>query len=118
MSPEAGSGKSRALEVSEPLVPRAVLVSNISPAYLFRRIADADGPPTLLLDEVDTLFGKNAHMYEDLRGLINAGHRRGAQVGRCEVIDKRIAARDYAAFAPWDSPDSANCRARFRRDPS
>lgn len=53
MSPEAGSGKSRALEVSEPLVPRAVLVSNISPAYLFRRIADAEGPPTLLLDEVD-----------------------------------------------------------------
>ena len=40
-----------------------------------------------LLDEVDTLFGKNAHMYEDPRELINAGHRRGAQVGQCEVID-------------------------------
>jgi hypothetical protein len=38
LSPEPGSGKTRALEISELLVPNAVETINMSPAYLFRRI--------------------------------------------------------------------------------
>src|SRR5215475_8904544 len=38
LSPEPASGKSRALEVSELLVPRPVLAVNVSPAYLFRKV--------------------------------------------------------------------------------
>src|SRR6185369_11309796 len=34
LSPEPGSGKTRALEVSELLVPRAVSAVNATPAYL------------------------------------------------------------------------------------
>ena len=37
LSPEPGSGKSRALEVTEPLVPRPVHAVNTSPAYLLDR---------------------------------------------------------------------------------
>ena len=36
----AGSGKTRALEVSELLIPNAVAAVNVSPAYLFRKVAD------------------------------------------------------------------------------
>lgn len=45
LSPEPGSGKSRALEVTEPLVPRPVHAINCTPAYLFRRVADPVGRP-------------------------------------------------------------------------
>src|SRR5262249_27731710 len=38
LSPEPGSGKTRALEVSELLVANAVVNVNMTPAYLFRRI--------------------------------------------------------------------------------
>ena len=38
LSPEPASGKSRAIEVSELLVPAPVEAVNVSPAYLFRKI--------------------------------------------------------------------------------
>ena len=38
LSPEPGSGKSRALEITELLVPNPVLSVNASPAYLFRKM--------------------------------------------------------------------------------
>jgi len=82
LSPEPGSGKTRTLEVLELLVPRPLLVLNASTAVTFRAV-DAQ-QPTLLLDEVDTIFGhRSKDENEDLRGLLNAGHRRGAQVPRC-----------------------------------
>ena len=59
LSPEPGSGKSRALEVTEPLVPRPVHAVNTTPAYLFRKVSDEAGPPTILYDEIDTVFGPN-----------------------------------------------------------
>ena len=37
LSPEPGSGKTRALEITELLVPGAVAAINVSPAYLFRK---------------------------------------------------------------------------------
>jgi hypothetical protein len=37
LSPEPKSGKTRALEVSELLVPNAVEAVNMSPAYIFRK---------------------------------------------------------------------------------
>ena len=83
LSPEPGSGKSRALEVTEPLVPRPVHAVNTTPAYLFRKVSDEAGPPTILYDEIDTVFGPKAKDNEDIRGMLNAGHRKGAMAGRC-----------------------------------
>ena len=83
LSPEPGSGKTRTLEVAELLVPDSMLVLSASAASIFRSIEKAR--PTLLFDEVDALFrgrGRDESA-EDLRALLNAGHRRGATIPRC-----------------------------------
>lgn len=98
LSPEPGSGKTRALEVSEPLVPRPVEAVNVSPAYLFRKVADADGRPTILFDEIDTVFGPKAKDNEEIRGLLNAGHRKGAVAGRCVVVGKQVKTEEIPAY--------------------
>jgi len=99
LSPEPKSGKTRALEISELLVPNAVEAVNMSPAYIFRKIGDENGLPTLLHDEIDTLFGPKAKENEDIRGLYNAGHRRGAVVGRCVVHGKKVLTEEIFAFS-------------------
>jgi hypothetical protein len=98
LSPEPGSGKTRALEVTETLVPRPVASINATPAYLFRKVSDKDGRPTILYDEIDTLFGPRAKDNEEVRGLINAGHRRGATAGRCVVRGKVIETEELPAY--------------------
>src|SRR5215510_1552721 len=64
LSPEPGSGKTRALEITETLVPRPIEAINVTSAYLFRKISDPDGLPTVLHDEIDTLFGPRAKEHE------------------------------------------------------
>jgi hypothetical protein len=98
LSPEPGSGKTRALEVSEPLVPRPVEAINVTPAYLFRKVGSDAGRPTILFDEVDTVFGPKAKDNEEIRGLLNAGHRRGAVAGRCVVKGKIIETEEIPAY--------------------
>jgi hypothetical protein len=90
LSPEPKSGKTRAIEVSELLVPNAVEAINVTPAYLFRKVGSESGPPTILFDEIDTVFGPRAKENEEIRGLLNAGHRRGAVAGRCVVKGKTV----------------------------
>ena len=99
LSPEPGSGKSRALEVTEPLVPRPVQAVNVTPAYLFRKVGSADGRPTILFDEIDTVFGPKAKDNEEIRGLLNAGHRRGAVAGRCVVRGKEVFTEEIPAYS-------------------
>lgn len=98
LSPEPGSGKSRALEVTELLVPRPVHAVNTTPAYLFRKVSDEAGPPTILYDEIDTVFGPKAKDNEDIRGMLNAGHRRGATAGRCVVRGKIVETEELPAY--------------------
>lgn len=98
LSPEPGSGKTRALEATELLVPRAVEAVNVTPAYLFRKVAAEEGRPTILYDEIDTIFGPKAKDNEELRGLLNAGHRKGAVAGRCVVRGKIIETEEIEAY--------------------
>ncbi len=98
LSPEPGSGKTRALEVSELLVPRPVEAVNVTPAYLFRKVGDKDGRPTILFDEIDTVFGPKAKENEEIRGLLNAGHRRSGVAGRCVVTGKRVRTEEIPAY--------------------
>ena len=97
-SPVPRSGKTRLLEVLELLCRRARHSTSMTAAYLFR-LVDAVGP-TLLIDEVDTIFGSRTKndQNEDLRGLINSGHRRGAKVGRCVGQGSDIQAVDFDVF--------------------
>ncbi len=92
------SGKSRALEVTELLVPSPVMAVNMSPAYIFRKVGSEDGA-TILYDEIDTVFGPKAKENEEIRGLLNAGHRRGAVAGRCVVHGKTVTTEDISAYA-------------------
>lgn len=124
LSPEPGSGKSRALEVTEPLVPRPVHAVNATPAYLFRKVSDPAGPPTVLFDEIDTIFGPKAKDNEELRGMLNAGHRRGAMAGRCVIRGKEVLTEELPAYAAValagldDLPDTIMTRSvvvRMRR---
>jgi Protein of unknown function (DUF3631)/Bifunctional DNA primase/polymerase, N-terminal len=99
LSPEPGSGKTRALEVTEPLVPRPVHSVNVTPAYLFRKISDPAGLPTILYDEVDTVFGfGRGKDNEEVRGVINAGHRIRATSGRCTTRGDNIVTEELPAY--------------------
>lgn len=98
LSPEPGSGKSRVLEVTELLVPRAVEAVNVTPAYLFRKVGDAQGRPTILYDEIDTVFGPKAKDNEEIRGLLNAGHRKHSVAGRCVVRGREVFTEEIPAY--------------------
>jgi hypothetical protein len=98
LSPEPASGKTRALEVTEPLVPRPIHAINATPAYLFRKVSDPKGLPTILYDEIDTVFGPKAKDNEEIRGVLNAGHRNGAVAGRCVVRGKIVETEELPAY--------------------
>jgi hypothetical protein len=87
-SPVKRCGKSRLLDVIEATCHKPLVTVNISPAALVRSIS-AD-PPTLLLDEADTVFGpKAADNHEDLRGILNAGHSRNRPYIRWDVAARK-----------------------------
>jgi len=90
------AGKSRLFEVLNLLVARPYLAVEATEAVLFRKIA-AD-TPTLLLDEIDTCFGKESTMTEGLRAVLNAGYRRGATVPRCVGPNHEL--KDFPVFCP------------------
>ncbi|WTG65930.1 DUF3631 domain-containing protein [Streptomyces sp. NBC_01568] len=77
VGPAKRCGKSRLLEVLIETVHDPLITVNASAAAIFRSI-DGSNPPTLLVDEVDTIFGsaKVAEKNEEMRGLLNAGHSR------------------------------------------
>jgi hypothetical protein len=123
-SPEPWSGKSRALEVTELVVPRPIHAVNTTSAYLFRKVSDEDGLPTILYDEIDTIFGPRAREHEDVRGMLNAGHRKGAVAGRCVVRGKVVDVEELPAYCAVafaglnDLPDTLQSRCiviRMRR---
>lgn len=99
-SAEKRSGKSRLLEVVDALVHAPLRAVNATVSYIFRSL-DRDGmPPTLLLDEADTIFGTKvkAEQNEDLRGLLNAGFQRGLTFGR--TVGPNHTPTEFATFAP------------------
>lgn len=99
LSPEPGSGKSRVLEITALLVPNPLLSVNSSPAYILRKVADEENRPTILYDEIDTIFGPAARGNEDLRSMFNAGYRRGATAGRCFVDRGKVVPEELPTFA-------------------
>jgi Protein of unknown function (DUF3631) len=96
LSPEPASGKTRSLELLALLVPRPAFSSTMTPAVMFRRI-DRD-QPTILLDEVDAVFTPG-HENQELRALINTGHRRGATADRCIGDGARQDLKSFSTFA-------------------
>jgi Protein of unknown function (DUF3631) len=91
-SPEKGCGKTTLRDVVSIFVPRPLLTENLTVAVLFRVIEKHK--PTILADECDSWLRDN----EELRGLLNAGHRRGGQALRCEGESNEV--RIFNVFAP------------------
>ena len=94
-SAEKRSGKTRLLEMLDLLVRSPVSTASISAAALFRIVAEG---PTLLIDEIDTVFSARGSGAEDVRGLLNAGYRRGSSVVRS--ARKGPGTERYSVFAP------------------
>lgn len=98
-SPEPGSGKTRVIELLATMCPRSLEAVNVTPSYLFRKVEDEAGRPTILFDEIDTVFGPKAKDNEEIRGFLNAGHRRGAKAGRCVMRGKTIETEEIEAYS-------------------
>jgi hypothetical protein len=97
LSAEKGSGKTRCLEVLELLVPAPMHAVNATAAALFRAVEAHQ--PVILFDECDTYFGPMARgEHEELRGLVNAGHRKGAVAYRCVGDPKFMEVKAFPAF--------------------
>jgi hypothetical protein len=119
-APEKRCGKSRLLDVIEATTHAPLITVNISSAALVRSIGDE--PPTLLLDESDTVFGPKAKEHEDLRGIINAGHQRNRPYIRWDATTRTRETCPTFAMAALagigDLPDTIMDRAvviRMRR---
>lgn len=103
LSPEKGSGKTRLLEVLEPLLPRADMMLSPSASVLFRTIDAAEGHYAVLLDECDATLGlkRLSDQQEEVRAIVNAGYRRGGSVARNEPGPKgQWAPRLFSVFGP------------------
>ncbi len=94
--PERRVGKSRLLEVLALYAKTPIKTADISEAALFR-VVEASSP-TLLFDEIDTVFGPKAREQESLRGLLNAGFQRGAMAWRCVGDGSKQTVEPFAVF--------------------
>ncbi|SFP66504.1 Protein of unknown function [Actinomadura madurae] len=119
-APEKRCGKSRLLDVVEATCHAPFITVNSSPAAVYRSITD--DPPTLLVDEADTIFGAKAEGNEDLRGLLNAGHQRNRPAKRYDANANRVESIPTFAMAALAGigamPDTIEDRAvviRMRR---
>jgi hypothetical protein len=98
ISPMKGCGKTRVLEVLEVLCAKPRFVTTISPASLFRMMEES---PTLLLDEVEVL--RNSKLSEGAQAILailNAGHRKGSTVTRCEPAGQDWKVRHFRVYGP------------------
>jgi putative DNA primase/helicase len=93
-SPEKRCGKTTLLDVLSRLVLKPLPTANVTPAAIFRVVEGHR--PSLLIDEADTfLKGKNAS--DELRGVVNSGHRKGGSVLRTVGDDHEP--RSFSTYA-------------------
>jgi putative DNA primase/helicase len=70
LSPVKRCGKTTLLEFIAKLLPRPLPTSNVTASVIFRVIEKLH--PSLVIDEADSFMKEN----EELRGIVNSGHRR------------------------------------------
>jgi hypothetical protein len=117
-SPLKRCGKTRLQEVVSELCYHPLRTTNISVAALVRSIPE-DNPPTLILDEADSVFstrkGERSESAEDLRGILNSGHSRGWPYIRWDATARRREECPTFAMALvggiGDMPDTVEDRA-------
>lgn len=97
-SSEPGSGKTRVLEIIKEMSPNPFMAVSVTPAVVFRKI-DQSALITVLIDEVDTIFGRSgsASSHRELQGVLNSGYRKGSVVPRTVGTES---VKDFRVFAP------------------
>jgi hypothetical protein len=91
------AGKTRLLEILEPIVARPWLTGRTSAAALVRKV-DVD-KPTLLLDESDAAFGGEKEYAEALRGILNSGYKLSGKASLCVGKGADLSVRDFSTFS-------------------
>jgi hypothetical protein len=98
-SAEKQSGKSTLLDVLTVLAKDAWYTSRTSAGALVRRLHGKE--VTLLLDEVDAALGGAQEYTETLRGILNAGFKRGGAYSMCIVTrGGEWSPQDFNVFGP------------------
>jgi putative DNA primase/helicase len=99
-SPMMRSGKTRLIETLERLVPRPLVLSGITAAFLERVIETHC--PTILIDEYDALTSADPALAEAARAQLNrSSRRRGAVVGKnVPLPGGGYEARLFSTWAP------------------
>jgi putative DNA primase/helicase len=92
ISPSKRCGKTTLLDVLARLVSRPLPAASVTSAVVFRVIEKYR--PCLLIDEADAFLSDN----EELRGVLNSGHRRGGSVLRSVGDDHEP--RSFNTFSP------------------
>lgn len=89
ISPVKRCGKSRLMDIAEAVCHEVLITVNASAAAVARSITP-DDPPTLMVDEADTIFStkRAAENNEDVRGILNAGHQRNRPYIRWDVMTR------------------------------
>jgi hypothetical protein len=90
-SPEKGCGKTTLLDVLSHLVMRPLPTANVTASAIFRIVEVQQ--PTLLIDEADSFLSGN----DELRGILNSGHRRGGSVIR--TVGEDFEPRAFSTYA-------------------
>jgi hypothetical protein len=98
LSPVKRCGKTRLLEVLEPLVNEPWRGTAPTPAALYRMMEET---PTLLLDEVEALNNAKSAKSESsqaILAILNAGYRKGAAIPRCDGPKNEL--KHFDVFGP------------------
>jgi len=93
LSPVKRCGKTTLLEIIAKLLPRPLSTSNVTASVIFRVIEKYH--PSLLIDEADSFMREN----EELRGIVNSGHRRDSAMVLRNVGDDHEP-RSFSTWAP------------------
>ncbi len=103
ISPEYGCGKSRVLEVLESLTFKGEKLDHHTRSYLMRTVdlirEEFGRPPTLLIDEIDSVFRAKNEEGEATRAFANTGYRATGFYGITEGDSKKTPTK-FRTFAP------------------
>lgn len=91
---DPGAGKTTLMKVMSGLVRDPNMTASVSPASLYRSLSD--GTPTLILDELDTVYSGAKN--EDLRGVLNSGYDATGTVSRYDA--KEGGTVSYPTYSP------------------
>ena len=104
ISPEYGCGKSRVLEVLQELSFKGEKLDYFTRSYLMRTVdqvrTEFGKSPTLLVDELDAVWGRKGDEGESIRAFTNSGYRDSGFYGITEGEGKNRKATKFRTFAP------------------